>query len=143
MPLHRQERKFLLKIYAKDDIWDLAAREAFVHDIRKVDREVTGNPLQVYEASRDMKQSYELAAVYALVTIVLMLWFDFGNVFYTLLALLPLGLGVLQMFGLMGFLSIPLNSANMIVLPLIIGLGRKTASTSSTTSAAAPALTTA
>ncbi len=115
--------KFLLKIYAKDDIWDLAAREAFVHDIRKVDREVTGNPLQVYEASRDMKQSYQLAAVYALVTIVLMLWFDFGNVFYTLLALLPLGLGVLQMFGLMGFLSIPLNSANMIVLPLIIGLG--------------------
>ena len=115
--------KFLLKIYAKNDIWDLAARETFVNEIRTVDKEVTGNPLQVYEASRHMKRSYQQAAVYALVTIVLMLWLDFGSVRYVLLALLPLGLGVLQMFGLMGFLNIPLNSANMIVLPLIIGLG--------------------
>jgi predicted RND superfamily exporter protein len=115
--------KFLLKIYAKNDIWNLAAREAFVNEIRTVDKEVTGNPLQVYEASRHMKRSYQQAAVYALVTIVLMLWFDFGSLRYVLLAMLPLGLGVLQMFGLMGFLNIPLNSANMIVLPLIIGLG--------------------
>jgi hypothetical protein len=115
--------KFLLKIYARHDIWDLAARETFVHEIRTVDKEVTGNPLQVYEASRDMKQSYQMAAVYALITIVVLLWFDFGSLRYTLLAMAPLALGVLQMFGLMGFLSIPLNSANMIVLPLIIGLG--------------------
>ena len=115
--------KFLLKIYARHNIWDLAARETFVHEIRTVDKEVTGNPLQVYEASRDMKQSYQRAAIYALITIVVLLWFDFGSLHYTILAMAPLALGVLQMFGLMGLLGIPLNSANMIVLPLIIGLG--------------------
>ena len=37
--------------------------------------------------------------------------------------MLPLGLGMLQMFGIMGILNIPLNPANMIVLPLILGIG--------------------
>ncbi len=115
--------KFLMRIYAKDDIWDLASRERFVGDIRRVDKDVTGNPIQVYEASRDMKRSYQWAALYALVVIVAMLFVEFGNLHYPLLAMLPLGLGVLQLFGLMGWLGIPLNSANMIVLPLILGLG--------------------
>jgi hypothetical protein len=115
--------KFLMKIYSKKDIWDLATRERFVHDIRSVDPEATGNPLQVYEASRHMKRSYEQAAVYALIAIMAVLVLEFRNLIYPLLAMLPLAAGVLQMCGLMGMLNIPLNSANMIVLPLILGLG--------------------
>src|SRR5690606_24804861 len=42
---------------------------------------------------------------------------------YTLLALVPVLVGMLQMFGLLGLLDIPLNPANMIVLPLILGIG--------------------
>jgi len=42
---------------------------------------------------------------------------------YTLLAMVPLGLGMAQMFGILGLLDIPLNPANMIVLPLILGIG--------------------
>ena len=40
-----------------------------------------------------------------------------------LLALLPLGMGVLQMFGLLGLMNIPLNAANMIAVPIILGVG--------------------
>jgi predicted RND superfamily exporter protein len=39
------------------------------------------------------------------------------------LALVPVALGMLQLFGLMSWLGIPLNPANMIVLPLILGIG--------------------
>jgi hypothetical protein len=42
---------------------------------------------------------------------------------FTLLAGLPLGIGLLQTFGLMGILEIPLNPANMIALPLMLGIG--------------------
>jgi hypothetical protein len=115
--------KFLMKIYSKKDIWNLADRERFVRDIRSVDPVATGNPLQVYEASRHMKRSYQQAAVYALIAIMAVLVIEFRNLHYPLLAMLPLAVGVLQMCGLMGFLNIPLNSANMIVLPLILGLG--------------------
>jgi hypothetical protein len=37
--------------------------------------------------------------------------------------MMPVGLGMLLLFGLLGWLGEPLNPANMIVLPLILGIG--------------------
>jgi len=36
---------------------------------------------------------------------------------------LPVTLGLVQLFGLLALMDIPLNPANMIVLPLILGVG--------------------
>ncbi|HUY90346.1 MAG TPA: MMPL family transporter [Pirellulales bacterium] len=115
--------RHLLKIYGRGNIWDMDALEKFVKEVRSVDPRATGNPLQAYEASLQMKSSYEQAAVYALIVITVVLLLDLRSVGYTLLAALPLGLGVLQTFGLMGILDIPLNPANMIALPLMLGIG--------------------
>jgi len=115
--------RYLLKIYANGDIWDMDAMEEFVHDVRSVDPRATGNPLQTYEASRQMKRSYEQAGWYALAAILIVLYIDFRSLRYTLLAMLPLGLGMTQLFGVLGILNVPLNPANMIVLPLILGIG--------------------
>lgn len=114
---------FLMKVYSKTDIWNMEAMQQFVRDVRSVDPKATGNPLQTYEASREMKASYEHCAWYALGVIVVVLWLDFGSIRYTLLAMVPLALGMIQFFGIMGLLDIPLNPANMIVLPLILGIG--------------------
>lgn len=118
-----QHGRHLLKIYGRGNIWDMDALREFVSDVRTVDARVTGNPLQAYEASTEMKQSYEQAALYALVVIFTVLLFDFRSLPYALLAGLPLLLGVAQMFGLLGLMNIPLNPANMIALPLILGIG--------------------
>jgi hopanoid biosynthesis associated RND transporter like protein HpnN len=116
--------KFLLQIYSRRDIWKTeAAMERFVADVRSVDPRVTGNPLQAYEASRQMKRSYIQAAWYALAAILLVLYLDFRSLRHTLLAMLPVGLGMLQLFGILGILKVALNPANMIVLPLILGIG--------------------
>ena len=53
----------------------------------------------------------------------IVLMIDLQSIRDCLLALVPMGLGLLQMFGLLGLLDIPLNPANMIVLPLILGIG--------------------
>ncbi len=118
-----QNNKYLLKIYARADIWDMDAMARFVHEVRSVDPRATGNPLQTYEASRQMKRSYEQAAWYALAAILAVLYADFRSLRYMFLAMVPLGLGMLQLFGVLGILNIPLNPANMIVLPLILGIG--------------------
>jgi len=115
--------RHLLQIYPKGDIWDMDAMEQFVRDVRSVDEKATGNPLQTYEASRQLKSSYEMAAIQALIAIFLILYFDFRSVTHVILAMVPLGLGMTQLFGLLGLLDIPLNAANMIVLPLILGIG--------------------
>jgi hypothetical protein len=114
---------FLMQIYSKADIWNMDAMEQFVYQVRSVDASATGNPMQVYESSRQMKRSYEQAAWYALITVLAIVYLDFRSIRNTLLALLPLGVAMLQLFGLMGLLDIPLNPANMIVLPLILGVG--------------------
>jgi len=115
--------KLLLRIYGKGNLWDVDATERFVADVRRVDPKATGNPMQVSESSRIMRQSYEQAAVYALLIILPVVFLDFGSLRDTVLAILPLALGMLQLFGLMGLLNVPLNPANTIALPLMLGMG--------------------
>jgi hopanoid biosynthesis associated RND transporter like protein HpnN len=117
---------YQLRIYGHGSLWDMAALEKFVHDVKRVDPAATGKPLQTYYASRQMQQSYIHAACYALLAITIAILLDFGNLRDSLLALLPMALGVVQMFGLMGLFDIPLNAANMIVLPLLLGIGLDT-----------------
>jgi predicted RND superfamily exporter protein len=118
-----QHGKHLLKIYGRGDIWDASALGRFVREVRTVDPHVTGNPLQAHEASLEMKHSFQEAAVYSLLVIVGVLVLDFKSLQFALLAALPLGVGVLQTFGLLGLLDIPLNPANLIALPLLLGIG--------------------
>ena len=58
-----------------------------------------------------------------MLAVLVVVYLDFRSVRLSLLALLPLVVSKLQLFGLMGWLGIPLNPANMIVLPLILGVG--------------------
>ena len=114
--------RHLLKIYGRGDIWNFESLEKFVRDVRSVDPRATGNPVQAYEGSREMKRSYEQAGLYSLVVILAVLWLDFRSVKHALLAALPLALGMLQTFGLMGLVGIDLNAANLIGVPLILGI---------------------
>ncbi len=115
--------KHLMKIYSRGDIWDMGAMEQFVRQVRSVDKKATGNPIQIYEASLQMKRSYEQATWFALCTILPIMFLNLGNLRDTFLAVLPLGACMLQLFGIMGFLNIPFNPANMISLPLMLGMG--------------------
>src|SRR5262245_15550029 len=95
----------------------------FVKAVEAVDPRVTGHPVQTYYASRHMQSSYLWAGLYALGAVLILLWIDFRSLWHSLLAMVPLALGFVQMCGLIGWLDLPLNPANMIVLPLILGIG--------------------
>ena len=55
--------------------------------------------------------------------LLIILFFAFRSVKYTLLAALPLILGMLWMMGLMGVMDIRTNFYNLIVLPAVLGIG--------------------
>ncbi|HQF13776.1 MAG TPA: MMPL family transporter [Thermogutta sp.] len=115
--------RHLLQVYCKGDFWDPVTMRQFVADIRSVDPAATGNPIQIYEACHQMNRAYIEAAIYAFVAILLTLYLDFRSIKDVLLSLLPLILGMISLFGLMGWFDLPLNPANMITLPLILGIG--------------------
>ena len=148
----------------------------FVTEVRGIDPEATGTPLQNFEAGRQIKRSYQVAAVVAVGAFIVVLlsaslgllkalamlavgglvvgfsieaaWREqLGNhpelwaaafvastaaaalvldpraVRDTLFALLPPLVGGVVMLGGMQWLEVPLNPANLIVLPLVLGIG--------------------
>jgi len=104
-------------------VWQRDNQEKFVADLRTVDPNVTGTPVQLYEYTTLLKDSYITAAWYSLGAIALMVLFHFRSFGAVVLSLLPVGIGTLWLFGLMGWLKIPLNPANIMTLPLVIGIG--------------------
>ncbi|MGI9014729.1 MAG: MMPL family transporter [Phycisphaerales bacterium] len=95
----------------------------FIASLREVAPDVMGPPVQILESSRLIQRSYITAALYALPVIVLLLLLDFRSLADALCALLPVGFGFIGAFGWMFVLGVPLNFANMIVLPIILGIG--------------------
>ncbi len=115
--------KWLVQIFPAYEIWDHEPLEKFVNEIRKVDPNVTGTPLQNYEAARQIAHSYRTVAGYALLTVFIVLLLDFHSIKDALLTLLPPLAGGALMMGILGILGVDLNPANLIVLPLVIGIG--------------------
>ncbi|MDR3183155.1 MAG: MMPL family transporter [Planctomycetaceae bacterium] len=113
----------LMRIYTTANIWDMEQLERFVSSVRDIDPKATGSPLQTYESSLQMRQGFITAACYAFGVIFVLLLLDFRSIWASLAALVPTVLGMTMMFGTIGWLNLPLNPANMIVLPLILGIG--------------------
>ncbi|HXG11116.1 MAG TPA: MMPL family transporter [Gemmataceae bacterium] len=115
--------KWLLRIFAADCLWEHDALVHFVEEIRKVDPEATGKPFLTLEGLEAMKSGFQWASVYALAAIATVLLLDFRSVRHTFWALAPLALGTVATLGVLGLLGVPLNPANMIAFPLIVGVG--------------------
>lgn len=168
--------KWLLQVFPKFPIWDMVPLKEFVNDLRSVDPEVTGTPLQNFEAALQIKESYEVCSIYSLIVILVVLLIDFlrksallqtflpaiitvgiviadcyyhktpipiltlaivavvmmfivgifsdrAGVIDTFSAIIPPAIGMLLMFGILTICQISLNPANLIILPLIIGIG--------------------
>jgi len=115
--------KFLLQVYPKYDVWQRGNQEKFIADLRTIDPDVTGTPVQLYEYTTLLKSSYETAALYSLIAIAVLVFIHFRSFGAVILSLLPVGIGTLWLVGLMGWLKIPFNPANIMTLPLVIGIG--------------------
>ena len=115
--------KYLLMVYPKKDVWQRENQKEFIDELQTVDPDVTGTPVQLYHYTDLLKRSYEEAARYSLVAITLLVFIHFRSPLSVALALVPVGIGFIWLAGLMGFRNIPLNPANIMMLPLVIGIG--------------------
>jgi hypothetical protein len=115
--------KFLLQIYAKKNVWEREAQEEFVSQLRQVDPDVTGSPVIVFESAQVMKKGYIEGGFYALMVIVMVAFVALRRVGDVVLAMVPLGLGMIWAAGLMWLFNLQFNLANLVAVPLIIGIG--------------------
>lgn len=115
--------KYLVQVYPKKDCWQRDHQKEFVEQLRSVEEKVTGTPVQLLEYTTLLKSSYQEAAGYSLIAIVILVFLHFRSLACVILSLLPVGIGTLWMVGFMGLFDIPFNPANIMTLPLIIGVG--------------------
>ena len=115
--------KFLIRVFPKENIWEREALVRFVRDVQSVAPKVTGTPLGLYEFVEILKTGYCKAALWALLVIAILIFIDFRGGYATLLTILPLLVGTAWMLGAMAVARIDFNPANIMVLPLIVGIG--------------------
>jgi len=115
--------RVLLQVYPRENVWDRGPQERFVAALRSIDPNATGTPVQLYEYTNLLRLSYEEAAVYALGAIALAVFVHFRRFSSVGLALLPVGLGCIWAMGIMGWAHTDFNPANIMTLPLVVGIG--------------------
>ena len=115
--------KFLVRVFPKENIWERAPLEKFVREVQSVAPKVTGTPLGLYEFVDILLRGYIKAALWAFLVITILIFADFRGAYATLLTLLPLVVGMIWMVGAMTLMGIPFNPANIMVLPLLVGIG--------------------
>jgi hopanoid biosynthesis associated RND transporter like protein HpnN len=115
--------KYMVQVYAKKDVWKRENQKEFIDQVRTVYPDLTGMPVQLYEYTELLKDSYVQAAKYSLAAIIVLILFHFRTVSSVILSLLPVAIGSIWLGGVMGLFHLPLNPANIMILPLVIGIG--------------------
>ncbi len=115
--------KYLLLVYPNINIWEREEMEQFLYEMRRIDPNVTGNAVHMFESSRLMIDGYIRAGLYALAAIALYLMLTLRIVMTTVLVMIPTLAGAILTLGLMHLTGIQFNLANLVILPLILGIG--------------------
>jgi hopanoid biosynthesis associated RND transporter like protein HpnN len=102
---------------------DNATLRTFARDVQNVEPNATEGPVSILEARRTVITAFLQAGAWALLSIAVLLWITLrklGDVLLTLIPLLVAGLVTLEICAL---IDMPLNFANIIALPLLLGVG--------------------
>lgn len=110
-------------ILPKDNIAQVQALSDFITDTRTVYPRATGRPVLEWGVGQIVIGAFQEALVLAVIGIGLILLFALRQLRTALLVLGPLALAALCAFAVIVAIEIPLNMANILVLPLIFGLG--------------------
>ena len=112
-----------VQVYPSENLEDPDALRRFVKAVRTVAPDATDSPVEILEAGRAVVNSVVTAALISVVAVTLMVFAVLRSARDTLLVLIPLLLAALYTVAATVILSMPFNFANVIVLPLLMGLG--------------------
>ena len=115
--------RWRLEVVPAKNMRDSGNLNEFVKAVQSVDPEVSGSPVDVAGSADAVARAMTMATLAALVMVVLMAWPAFRRVSDVLFVLSPLLLAASLMVGYTVVFDAPFNFANVIVLPLLLGLG--------------------
>ncbi len=115
--------KWRVDIMPKADVRDFRALDAFVNDVEAVIPDLAGGAYQARKAGETISASMLQATAIAFGIIAAFLWLLVRKARTVLLMLFPLALAAVLTAATGVIINTPFNYANVIVLPLLIGIG--------------------
>lgn len=112
-----------VEIFPRGNPRDPAVLRAFVAALRRVAPDVTGTPVTIQESGRTISGAFVEAGAIALAAITLLLGAVLRRARDVALVLMPLLLAGILTLATMVVLRMALNYANIIALPLLLGIG--------------------
>ena len=118
-----KDGSYRIQIFPKKDLNDLSNLEEFIADVQSVAPETTDLPIIYWESMKEVVYSFQKAITIALIIIAILLYGIRRNMTDTLLVMTPLILAGLFTMASTVLTNTPINYANIIALPLLLGLG--------------------
>ncbi len=112
-----------VEVAPKGNTNDTEVLRSFARTILAVYPNATGGPVSILESSHTVVTAFLEAGFYALVVIAILLWIVLGRIGDVLLTLVPLLLAGVVTLEICVLIGMPLNFANIIALPLLLGVG--------------------
>ena len=121
---NKDRDQFLVTVFPSGNLWqDADFFDRFVVDLERVTDKATGMP-PVFKALIDIiGKDGRNAMLLTLVIVFILLWLDFRNARYALMAMVPLAFGIFWMVGLMHLTGQQFTVMNIMGLPMILGIG--------------------
>ncbi|WP_292994729.1 MMPL family transporter [Nitrosomonas sp.] len=120
---HTSDDVYRIAVYPSENINDNDALRRFVHAVQKIAPTATGVPVISLEAGEAVVDAFIHAFSLALLGVIITLWMMLRSVSATVLVLIPLLLAALFTGACTVLLGLPFNFANIIALPLLLGIG--------------------
>ena len=113
----------LVEVYPKGIIINSDSLDAFVTSLQKIAPDVAGSAVDIVESAHSIVRAFEQAVTAAIVMIAVILFLMLRRVLDMALVLAPLLLSALMTIILIVVIPETLNFANIIALPLLLGVG--------------------
>lgn len=113
----------LVEIVPAEDLSDDEAASRFVAAVQSVAPTATGLPVVYERAAATVTRAFTVALVYAFIAVSLLLLVFMRSLRDALMVLVPIVFAAVVTAGISVGIGLPLNFANIIALPLLIGVG--------------------
>ncbi len=118
-----QNGDYRIQIAPADLTPDIATLTRFVRSVQTVAPNASGDPVVIFETGNLVTRAFASAAIFAVIAVSILLIFVMRRFSDVLRVLAPLTLAAILTLGTCAALGFPLNFANIIALPLLLGVG--------------------
>jgi len=115
--------KYRIQVFPKKDLRDITNLEKFVVAVTTIAPNATDQPVTVLMAGKTIVSAFRTASLLAFIIIALFLRLVMHTWKEVMLVLAPLLLALCYTMALAVLLGIPFNFANIIIVPLLLGIG--------------------